>query len=133
MAKPLGPKSLLIRSAISAHPDTGNTALAEMINSSPARKEDKIKVSANDIAQQRQAMKKAGAGAPTASAPSKKRGRPEGASPRPRASAPVPALATATQTSPLELLDSVFRLAKECGGVSELKRLVDRIAEAQGR
>src|SRR5262249_36855358 len=58
MAKPLGPKSSLIRDAIKAHPKVGNTELANMINSSPARKEDRIRVEPNDIAKQRQAMKK---------------------------------------------------------------------------
>src|ERR1700681_1319089 len=38
----------------------GNTELAEFINSSDARKEDKIEVKANDIAQQKQAMKNVG-------------------------------------------------------------------------
>lgn len=59
--KPLGPKSLLIREAITAHPDKGNTELAGMINDSDARMDDKIKVSVQDVAQQRQAMKKQGA------------------------------------------------------------------------
>lgn len=39
---------------------TPNKDLAELINSSDARNEDRIEVSANDIAQQKQAMKKAG-------------------------------------------------------------------------
>ena len=43
MSKPLGPKSLLIRDAIKAHPHMGNTELAELINSSDARKDDKIR------------------------------------------------------------------------------------------
>lgn len=61
MAKPLGPKTILIREAIAAHPDKGNTDLAEMINSSDARKEDKIKVTAQEVASQKQAMKKSAA------------------------------------------------------------------------
>ena len=57
MAKPLGPKSRLIRAAIGANPDQGNTELADMLNGAADRKTDKIKVTANDIAQQRQALK----------------------------------------------------------------------------
>jgi hypothetical protein len=32
MAKPLGPKSILIREAIKAHPNKGNSKIAEMLN-----------------------------------------------------------------------------------------------------
>jgi hypothetical protein len=59
MAKPLGPKSILIREAIKAHPKMGNKELAEKPNDAAERMDDKIKVTANDIAQQKQAMKKA--------------------------------------------------------------------------
>ena len=54
MAKPLDSKSLLIRDTIKAHPNMGNTELAEMINSSDARRDDKISVKPGDIAQQKQ-------------------------------------------------------------------------------
>ncbi len=60
MAKPLVPKSLLIRDAIKAHPNKGNKEIAELINDSHDRMDDKIKVTPQDIAQQKQAMKKAG-------------------------------------------------------------------------
>src|SRR3954464_4402003 len=33
--------------------------------------------------------------------------------------------------SPVELIDRVFDLAEQCGGLAELKRLVDRIAAAR--
>jgi hypothetical protein len=132
MAKPLGPKTLLIRDAITDHPDMGNKALAEMINGSAARKQDKIEVSANDIAQQKQAMKKAGA-APVevaeAPAPAKKRGRPKGARRKPRA---VAVASPAPSASPVDLLNRVFGLAQDCGGVAGLKTIVDRLAEMQG-
>src|SRR5260221_210515 len=61
MAKPLGPKSRLIREALGTHPDKGNTELAELINDADDRMDDKIKVTAQDVAAQRQAMKKPGA------------------------------------------------------------------------
>src|ERR1700733_11023986 len=85
MAKKLGAKSILIREAIIANPDKGNTALATMLNDSHDRMDDKIKVTANDIAQQKQAMKTAGVAMPAAT-PSPKpptpvpaqRGRPKG-------------------------------------------------------
>ena len=76
MAKPLGPKSLLIRKAIQDHPDKGNTALAEMLNDSNDRMDDKIKVTANDVAAQKQAMKK-GSPTPAADTPAAAAEKPE--------------------------------------------------------
>lgn len=142
MAKPLGPKSLLIREAIRAHADLGNTELAELINSSDARKEDKIKVTANDVAQQRQAMKKAGETVPT---PTRGGGMKKGGARggRRRAAAQASAApaglpqsagaAVAPSASPLDLIDKAFALADECGGFEQLKRLVDRLAQVQGK
>lgn len=131
MAKPLGPKTLLIREAIAAHPDTGNTGLAELINGSDARKQDKIKVSANDVAQQRQAMKKAGL-APAAKSARRKTAKKQArqpaaarASTAPQGYEPIP---PATQLGPVDLIDRVFALAEQCGGMAQLKRLVDRLA-----
>ena len=129
MAKPLGPKSRLIRDAIAAHPSLANKELAEFINSSPARKEDGIEVTPMDVAQQKQAMKKMGF-EPAAPAPAKKRGRPKAIN----TAAPAPAPAPKTQKasgSPVDLIDKVFDLAKQSGGVVALKRLVDRIAEME--
>ena len=70
MSKPLGPKSLVIREAIKAHPNKGNKEIAEFINDSHDRMDDKIKVTPQDVAQQKQALKKAGgeAAAPTPAA-----------------------------------------------------------------
>jgi hypothetical protein len=142
MAKPLGPKSLLIRQAITTHSGKGNTELAELLNDSHDRMDDKIKVTAQDVAAQRQAMKKPGAAkAPAAAAapapatkpagngrrkPGRKPGR------KPAAAAPRPAVASAP-ASPVDLIDRTFALAQECGGFEQLKRLVDRIAVMQGR
>jgi len=53
----------------------GNTDLAEMINNSPAREEDKLKVSPQDIGQQWVAMKKAQGGAAEAAKPARRRTR----------------------------------------------------------
>jgi hypothetical protein len=139
MAKPLGPKSLLIRDAIKAHPDMGNTELAEMINSSDARKEDKISVKPGDIAQQKQAMKKAGETMPAATEDSgEKRHRGKGgrrrAGVQPRsapAEQPRAAAAESPSASPVDLIDKTLDLAQQCGGVAALKRLVDRLADMQ--
>jgi hypothetical protein len=140
MAKPLGPKSLLIRQAITASPDLGNTALAAQINGSDARSKDKIKVTANDVAQQRQAMKKAGAALASAAAArpgaipprrkpgSKPRGKPA-AAPGQIAARTAPAPAT---VGPVELIDRVFALADTCGGLEQLSRLVVRLVQARG-
>jgi hypothetical protein len=128
MAKPLGPKSRLIREAIKAHLNMGNTELAELINASDARKEDRLEVTANDIAQQKTALKKKGAVVATVA---KKRGRPKTVStPAPAEtvhavtrSVPAPVVA-----SPIDLIDKTFALAEECGGIEQLKRLVNRLA-----
>src|SRR4051794_28897026 len=61
MAKPLGTKSRVIRAAIAANPDKGNTELAEMLNDSQDRLDDKLMFTAPDVAAQKQAMKKPGA------------------------------------------------------------------------
>jgi len=39
----------LIRDAIKTHPNMGNTELAEMINNSSARDEDKLQVKTQDV------------------------------------------------------------------------------------
>jgi stage V sporulation protein SpoVS len=151
MAKPLGAKSLLIRDAIKAHPDKGNTALAALINGSDARKQDKITVSANDVAAQRQALKKvaeargepAPAGVDATPPPAqpeasgngrKRRGRKPGRKPR----ASTPSLtagqpAPARPSRPVEVLGKVFDLAKECGGFGSLKQIIDRLAGMEQR
>jgi hypothetical protein len=126
MAKPLGAKSLLIRDAIKAHPKMGNTGLAKLINSSDARKEDKIEVKAADVAQQRQAMKKLAEG-PAATAALKPKKKP-GTKPKAAIANAAPAT-TKAQASPADVIDGVLTLAKKCGGLGELKRLVDRMAQ----
>jgi hypothetical protein len=140
MAKPLGPKSLLIRDAIKAHPKMGNTELAELINGSDARKEDKIEVKPGDIAQQRQAMKKvrelpkpAAAGNSGGKKGGRKGSRRAAArqpSPAP-ASEPRPAPAAAPSAGPVDLIDKTLDLAQQCGGMAALKKLVDRLADMQ--
>jgi hypothetical protein len=152
MAKPIGPKTALIRDAIKANPDKGNTELANLINASEERKLDKLSVTANDIAQQKLALKNLakGNGAPASAkgkrakaaqqaAPSsngaKKQKRKPGRKPKAKtaaSSAPV-AQRQAASVRPVELLRQVFDLAQDCGGVGELKQLVDRLAEMPGR
>jgi hypothetical protein len=123
MAKPLGAKSRLIRDAITAHPKTGNTALAKLINGSDARKEDKIEVTASDVNQQKQAMKSLAKG-PKAKAAGATEKAPKPAQ-KPNA-APAPSKG---HTAPADLLDNVYLLAQQCGGLNELKRLVERLAQ----
>jgi hypothetical protein len=134
MAKPLGAKSLLIRDAIKANPDLGNKAIAEKLMDSADRRDDKIKVTPQDIAQQKQAMKSGKATPPapkaatptaalaTAAAPAK-RGRPKGKGGRPKKTAATvaPSAATKASTSPVDLIDMAFALADECGGLSALR------------
>jgi hypothetical protein len=121
MAQSLGPKSILIREAILAHPDKGNTALAAFLNDADDRKKDKFKVTAQDVAAQKQAMKKSGTEPPAAEG--NKRGRKPGT--KVASVAPRPVAASA---SPVDLIDKTFALAVECGGIAQLKRLVDRLS-----
>jgi hypothetical protein len=126
MAKPLGPKSILIRDAIKKNSDLRNTEIAQLINGSEERKKDKIAVKPGDIAAQRQAMKKAGiTSSGAAKRPAGKKGR--GGHRKvatPQAAAPQ----AAAQSSPVDLIDRTLDLAAHAGGVAALKRLVDRLA-----
>ena len=126
MAKPLSPKSQIIREAIAAHPKVGNTALAGLINGSEARKDDKVKVTATDVGNQRQALKALGG-------KGKKKSKGHKPANKPQAAQSSPAHATTKAASPVDLIDRVFDLADRCGGLAELKKLVDRIAEAKRR
>src|SRR5262249_51456861 len=119
-----------------ANPSKGNTELAEMLNGEAARKTDKIKVTANDIAQQRQALKSLQAAKTTAAAKPaangrKKPGRKPGR--KPAAPAAVKPASTSASAGPIDLIDRTIELAQQCGGVGALKRLVDKIAEMQAR
>ena len=71
-------------------------------------------------------MKKAWT-APAAKPAAKKRGRPKGGV---KAKAPeaAPKAAPVRQISPVDLIDRLFDFAEECGGMGQLKRLVDRLA-----
>jgi hypothetical protein len=148
MAKPIGPKSMLIREAIAANPDTGNTDLATIINFSERANKAGITVTPMDVAQQKQALKKPGAtkgvvAAPTPEltvivvepapvAPAKKKPGRKPGSGKKAVLAPIaalPAPAAPANGSAVDLIDKVFDLAKETGGFSVLKRLVDRLAE----
>jgi len=143
MAKPIGPKTQLIRDALKAHPGMGNTELAETINVSPARKEDGIEVTAQDVAAQKQALKNLGetaAPAPkatpiveTAPAPAKKKGRPAGQPTKKGPATKPPSTATANGHGPVAMIDSVIDLAKQVGGIGELKHLVERIEQLQAK
>jgi hypothetical protein len=130
MAKPLGKKSILIRKAITAHPDKTPKEIADLLNDSDDRMDDKIKVTPNDVSQQKQAMKKPGAQkAPAAAKKPLGNGRRKpGRKPGPNSAAATPRTASAPASSPVDLIDRTLALAQECGGVGQLKRLVDRLA-----
>jgi hypothetical protein len=140
MAKPLGPKSRLIREALGTHPDTGNTELAELINDADERMDDKIKVTAQDVAAQRQAMKKPGAltvpaavaepaaaqAAPKQGNGRRKAGRKPGRKPKAAISTqtavakPAPRPATDTATHVEAIREAVKNL-----GSAQVKRIAD--------
>ena len=138
MAKPISAKSLLIRQAIIAHPDKTPKEVAELLNDSHDRMDDKLKFTPNDISQQKQAMKKPGATVAPAAAPApaatkpangrKKPGRKPGSKPAAVAPAAAPRPAVTSSSSPVDLIDKTFALAQECGGFEQLKRLVDRLS-----
>jgi hypothetical protein len=130
MAKPLGKKSILIREAITAHRGKTPKEIADLLNGSDERMDDKIKVTPNDVSQQKQAMKKPGAQkAPAAAAKPAGNGRRKpGRKPGPKPAAVAPRTASVPSYSPVDLIDRTLALAQECGGVGQLKRLVDRLA-----
>jgi hypothetical protein len=146
MAKPLSEKSRIIRAAIVGNPGKSNKDLAEMLNDSQDRLDDKITFKPDDIAQQKQAMKKPGAakaatlaaGPEKASAATtrekpakpyagKKRGRKPGQKPAAQRQA-AHVTAKPVASGPVAVIDKVFGLAQECGGFGQLKQLVDRLA-----
>src|SRR5262249_44096998 len=116
---------------------------------------DKFKFTANDGGREGQPRKPRVGGADEqgpeparashASAPRERRRRPKPPGRRKKAAPAAPSAAgnssagepghaaTPTQPSPLDLIDRLFDLAKECGGFEPLKRLVDRCAELEGR
>jgi hypothetical protein len=140
MAKVLSEKSRIVRVAITANPDKSNKELAELLNDSADRLDDKLTFTGQDVANQKLAMKKPGAvkvdsaaGEPGAAAAApatgnkrgrKKGGRKVGRKPKVAANAAPAKPASA----PMELLGKVFDLAEEVGGFGELKTLVDRLA-----
>jgi hypothetical protein len=154
MAKPLGEKSRIIREAIKKHPNRGNTELATFLNDAQDRLDDKFEFKAAEVAQQKIALKKV-ADRPAATQPAtasvaeaetppesaepattepkrkgtKKRGRPLGrkTTVAPAAARVQPAVAP-KQVNPADLLDRVFDLAAECGGIEQLRRIVERLA-----
>lgn len=139
MAKTLTPKTQAIREAILAHPDTGPKALAQLINNAEEREADGVHVTPGEVASQQQAMRRTGASLPAKPAeeprPAKKP-RPEPEPVAEEEEAPPPRKerkAPARKPDLLDLLDKVVELATECGGIGELKRIVDRLIELRGR
>jgi hypothetical protein len=137
MAKELSEKSKVIREAIAANPDLGNTDLASLINAADARKKDKIAVTATDVNNQKQALKAMGgkkAAEPKAVAPAPnltRNGAPRkkpGRKPGHKATA-APVAAPAKQASVVAVVDQVFTLANQVGGMEQLRRLVERLAQ----
>jgi hypothetical protein len=149
MAKPLSPRSTVIRDAIAANPDLGNTDLAALINGSAARKQDKITVTATDVNNQKQALKamaqtaakksptpEPAPAAPAAATkpqltrdgtPRKKPGRKPGYK-NPVATPVAASVKPVKVASAVGVVESVFGLAEQVGGMAQLKRLVDRLA-----
>jgi hypothetical protein len=95
-----------------------------MLNEAGERKSDKIKVTPQDVAMHRQAMKRAHAKKVPAAAAAQPAGNGR------RKPGPRPGRKPAA--SPVDLIDKAFALARECGGIDQLKRLVDRIAGMRG-
>src|SRR5262245_43000234 len=116
MAKPLGEKSRIIREAITANPKLGNTKVAALLNGHDDRKKDKLEFKAQDVAQQKVAMKKA------AGVPARRRKRKATVKPAPSGATAALKVPTAyEQQNPAALVERVFALARDCGGMGALK------------
>src|SRR5262249_28366122 len=115
-------KSRIIREAITANPKIGNTKIATLLNGHDDRKKDKLEFKAQDVAQQKVAMNKAAGGTTRK---------------RKVLVKPAPAAATATMKAstsqehknPGALVERVFALARDCGGMGALKDLVILLAD----
>jgi hypothetical protein len=126
MARTLSPKSVLIREALKANPKLGNADLAKLLNSSDARKEDKIKVTATDVGNQKQALKAMNATArKKAKAPKPATSK---AANKPQAARAQSMNGATKAAGPVDLVERVFDLADQCGGFAQLKRLVGRLS-----
>jgi hypothetical protein len=139
MAKQLSLKTRVIREAISANPDKGPKAVAALVNKAEERERDGIHVTPTEVAHQKLALQKPGAAqveAPPAPEPPVRRAAPEPEpvkpAPKKRVREPIlrdaPTAPAKAGMSAVELIDRVFALAEECGGMAQLKRLVDRLA-----
>jgi hypothetical protein len=93
----------LIRDAIKAKPKMGNTDLAKMLNEAGERKSDKIKVTPQDVAMHRQAMKRAHAKKFPAAAAAQPAGNGR--------QKPGPKPGRKPAASPVDLIDKAFALA----------------------
>lgn len=130
MAKPLGAKASSAR-RLRIIP---TRATRRLPNCSTTQTDDKLKFAANDVAAQKQAMKK-GSPTPAPSAPASAAERPAPKKPgrKPGQTAVTTAPRGASAASPVDLIDKTLDLAQQAGGVRALKRLVDRIADMQKR
>jgi len=117
MAKPPGERTTLIRKAITDHPGVGNTKLASLLNEqTPGHK-----ITANDIAKQKQLMKKldGGGAARTRRAPkSRKKAESRPGQPATREQAAAKARTSSGLTT--EDLTTLKGLAGKVGGVDGL-------------
>jgi hypothetical protein len=141
MAKQLSLKTRVIREAISANPDKGPKAVAALVNKAEERERDGIHVTPTEVAHQQLALQKEGAVRPPPAPPAPEapvrraapepEPEPEPVKPAPKKRVREPILREAPARpalSAVELIDRVFALADDCGGMAQLKRLVDRLA-----
>ncbi len=104
MAKPISQKTQIIREALAANAGMGldSAAVASIINA-----EGKVHVKPSDVYAQRQTMKNVAG---------------------PLSDGPAVAVATTKPPGTVEVIGRLFALARDVGGIDELKRLVDVIA-----
>jgi hypothetical protein len=125
----------VIRDALAESPGLRTADLVEALNDHTDRLDDKLSFSEGDVLAVRKTMKKSRQ-APTIS-PATPEAVPEPPAPvevaPPKQTKPRRIESETSATSPVDLIDKVFDLAKECGGIDQLKRLVDRIAEIRRR
>lgn len=121
MAKPLSPKSIVIRRMLAAHPDLSSGEIARLCNAEPERESDFIEVSSTDVTIQRNAL-------------AKRKEDTEDDEPREplRSVAPsVPSPARSSLLDPLDVLDAIEdlkRVAQRLGGYDQVRRIIDRLS-----
>lgn len=132
MAKPLSPKSVIIRKMIAAHPDLSSSEIAQLCNADPERHHDKIEVTTIDVTIQRNALKKKEEKESEDESEAKTEQVRSFLQDEPRAVARLVSDSPARSSllDPLDVLDAIEdlkRVAQRLGGYDQVRRIIDRL------